>query len=114
LKRFYALFQGQPYLSRRGFYELTRRPIPLTLEQLVSEADKDEGPFGDHLRRILIMVARDDKTLNVVKGLVHNQPVPDHKSFYGLRSGGLISGSAPETAQFRCSIYESYLKRHLG
>jgi len=114
LKRFYALFQGQPYLSRRGFYELTRLPIPLTLEQLVSEADKDEGPFGDHLRRILIMVARDDKTLNVVKGLVHNQPVPDHKSFYGLRSGGLISGRAPETAQFRCSIYESYLKRHLG
>lgn len=114
LKRFYALFQGQPYLSRRGFYELTRRPSPLTLDQLVSEADKDEGPFGDHLRRILVMVARDDKTLKVVTGLVHNQSIPDHKSFYGLRSGGLISGNSPETAKFRCSIYESYLKRHLG
>jgi hypothetical protein len=114
IERFYKLFSGQPYLTRRGFYELTRRPSALTLDQLVSHADMDDGPFGDHLRRILILVARDKKTLSVVSGLVHGQPVPDQTTFYNLRSSGLISGHSPESAQFRCSIYETYLKRHLG
>lgn len=114
LEKFYALFRGQPYLSRRGFYELTRRPNALTLDELVAQADRDEGPFGDHLRRILIMVSRDRKTLEVVTGLVHGKAIPDLNSFYGLRSGGLVSGPTPEEARFRCGIYESYLQRHLG
>jgi hypothetical protein len=114
LERFYALFRGHPYLSRRGFYELTRRPTPMILDDLVLHADMDEGPFGDHLRRILIMIARDEKTLEVVTGMIHGQPIPDLKSFYGLRSGGLISGHSLESARFRCAIYQQYLKRHLG
>jgi hypothetical protein len=114
LKRFYALFCGQPYLSRRAFFELTHQPNPLTLDQLVAAADLDEGPFGDHLRRILVVVSRDEKTLEVVTGLTHKKPIPDQKSFYGLRSGGLISGTSPEDARFRCAIYESYLVKHLG
>jgi hypothetical protein len=113
LERFYALFCGHPYLTRRGLYELTRRPVPLTLDQLVAQADTDEGPFGDHLRRILILVARDKKTLDVLQGMVNNQPIPDQMSFYGLRSGGLVSGNSPEDARLRCSIYATYLKRHL-
>jgi hypothetical protein len=113
LKRFHALFEGQPYLSRRGFRELTRTPSPLTFDQLVAEADMDEGPFGDHLRRILVMVATDKRTLEVITGMIHGQPIPDQMAFYNLRSGGLISGHTPEDARFRCSIYETYLKRHL-
>lgn len=114
LESFYGLFEGQPYLSRRGFFELTRRPNALTLDQLVAQADMDEGPFGDHLRRILVMVATDKRTLEVITGLVHGRPIPDQMTFYNLRSGGLISGHSPEDARFRCSIYETYLKRHLS
>jgi hypothetical protein len=114
LERFYELFRGQPYLSRRGFYELTRSSGQLTMDALVSQADMDEGPFGDHLRRILIMAARDPKTLEAITGLVKGQAIPDMKSFYGLRSGGLLSGHSPEDARFRCAIYDTYLKRHLG
>ena len=112
LGRFYNLFHGQPYLSRRGFYELAGHH--LSLDDLAAQADMDEGPFGDHLRRILIMVARDKKTLEVVTDLVHGKAVPDQMMFYNLRSGGLIAGDSPEQSHFRCGIYETYLKRHLG
>jgi len=112
LEKFHKLFRGQPYLTRRGFYELTQRHM--SLDQLFSQVDMDEGPFGDHLRRILIMVARDKRTLDVITRFSHGEPLPDQMTFYNLRSGGLISGHSPENATFRCAIYESYLKRHLG
>jgi hypothetical protein len=60
------------------------------------------------------MIARDKRTTSVISGMFHGEPIPDMKSFYGLRSGGIISGHSPEDACFRCSIYETYLKRHLG
>lgn len=111
LKRFYALLNGQPYLTRRGFYELTAHGM--TIDQLEASGDTDEGPFGDHLRRILVMLAADKELLAVVRRMVDGQSIPDQASFYRLRSGGLISGSSPQDARFRCGIYGTYLARHL-
>ncbi|MGA7884121.1 MAG: AAA-like domain-containing protein [Acidobacteriaceae bacterium] len=110
LERFFALFNGQPYLTRRGFYEMTTHGM--SLDQLESGAT-DEGPFGDHLRRILVMLASDKELLAVVKGLVRGEAIPDQASFYRLRSGGVITGSDPQDAHFRCGIYRTYLERHL-
>ena len=112
LKLFYDLFAGQPYLSRRGLDELCKRSI--TVQELTENADMDEGPFGDHLRRMLVMIASDPKTLEVVTGMVAGQPIPDQMTFYNLRSGGLISGHSPEDAHFRCGVYKTYLARHLA
>lgn len=112
VKRFYELLNGQPYLTRRGFYEMTTHGK--SLEELEAVADTDEGPFGDHLRRILVMLAGDKALLDVVRSFVNGQPIPDQASFYRLRSGGLISGVLPQDAQFRCGIYGTYLKRHLA
>jgi hypothetical protein len=112
LKRFYALLNGQPYLTRRGFYELTNQGK--SVDRLIEVAESDEGPFGDHLRRILVLLARDEKLLEVVRNFVHGQPIPDPTSFYRLRSGGLIVGGSAQDAKFRCNIYRAYLARHLA
>ncbi len=112
LKRFYDLLSGQPYLTRRGFYELTNQGK--SVDRLLEVADTDEGPYGDHLRRILVLLARDERLLQVVRSFVHGQPIPDPTSFYRLRSGDLIVGSSAQDAQFRCAIYRSYLARHLA
>ncbi len=112
LKRFYALFNGQPYLTRRGFYDLTTQGK--SMDELVANADADEGPYGDHLRRILFLLTRDKELLEVVRGLLHGQRIPDPTSFYRLRSGGLIVGTSAQDAIFRCGIYQTYLARHLA
>ena len=114
LERFYALFHGHPYLSRRGFYELTRHPTRLSLDELVSQSDMDEGPFGDHLRRILVIIAGDRTTMEIINGMLHGKSIVNMTYFYRLRSGGLISGHSPEDARFRCPIYGTYLRRHLS
>jgi len=112
LEDFFCLFNGQPYLTRRGFYELACQRT--TVAELLRTGDQEDGPFGDNLRRILVLLARDPALLNVVKGLVHGQPCPDPMSFYRLRSGGLIVGHSASDARFRCGLYERYLTRHLS
>ena len=112
LQRFHQLLGGQPYLVRRALNELAAGNVDF--ETLVSGADRDEGIFGDHLRRMLVMLAKDKKLTDVVRGMLQGQPCPDAASFYRLRSGGLMQGDSLHEAQLRCEIYASYLKRHLG
>ena len=111
LKRFYELLGGQPYLVRRAFNELASGN--LDFETFSAKADHDEGIFGDHLRRMLVMLAKDAHLTEVVRGILQGRPQPDVSSFYRLRSGGVMRGESLHEAQPRCEIYASYLKRHL-
>jgi hypothetical protein len=111
LKRFYALLGGQPYLVRRALNELASGRV--SFEALASDANRDEGIFGDHLRRMLVMLAKDAELMEVVRGMLQGRPCPDVSSFYRLRSGGLMRGESMHEAEPRCEIYASYLKRHL-
>ncbi|HKN20260.1 MAG TPA: AAA-like domain-containing protein [Terracidiphilus sp.] len=111
LNRFFELFNGQPFLTRRGFCELTDHKT--SLDNLVKSADSDDGPCGDHLRRILLMVSKENDLKAALHGLLHGQPIPDAMTFYRLRSAGIVAGPSAEKAQFRCAIYRKFLARHL-
>jgi hypothetical protein len=111
IKRFHQLLGGQPYLVRRALNELAEGN--LDFETLLAEADADDGIFGDHLRRILVMLAKDPKLTEIVRGALQGQPCPDVASFYRLRSAGVMRGDSLEDTTLRCEIYSSYLKRHL-
>jgi hypothetical protein len=111
LNRFFALFNGQPYLTRRGFYDLTHEAK--SLDELEAHADADDGPYGDHLKRILFKLAGNEPLKNVLRGLLQGRPIPDAMTFYRLRSAGLVAGPSADKAQFRCAIYRKFLARHL-
>jgi len=111
LERYFALFSGQPYLTRRGFYDLTHEGK--SLAELEACADADDGPYGDHLKRILFKLAGNDALKGVLRGLLHGKPIPDEMTFYRLRSAGLLAGPSAEKAHFRCAIYRKFLARHL-
>ena len=55
-ERFLNLVGGHPYLVRRGLSELSGGANLLTLEV---SATREEGPFSDHLRRLLFLLQRD-------------------------------------------------------
>ncbi|MBK9314130.1 MAG: AAA-like domain-containing protein [Acidobacteria bacterium] len=111
LKRFLSLVGGHPYLVRRGMYEMTVHGM--TLEALEKQADQDEGPFGDHLHRILVSLNQDRNLMDVVKGVLRGDPCPDPESFYRLRSAGLMAGDSTQNVEPRCRLYAKYLGRHL-
>jgi hypothetical protein len=96
LSHFYQLIGGQPYLVRRGLNDIVSRNR--SFEEFVSQADHDEGAFGDHLRRILVLLRRDAKLSDVVCGVLRGKPCSDYDTFYWLRSAGIFSGDSQKEA----------------
>ena len=111
LARYFQLVGGHPYLVRRGLHEMSTNNLSLvTFEAL---ADRDEGPFGDHLRRILVLLARDPALCEVVRSILRGEPCPTVEDFYRLRSAGVMAGDSAQEVKPRCQLYATYLKRHL-
>ncbi|MBI4852832.1 MAG: AAA-like domain-containing protein [Acidobacteria bacterium] len=109
--QFFQLVNGHPYLVRRGLHEIVSHSINIkTLEQL---SCKDEGCFGDHLRRILVSLNQEPKLSQTIKGILEGSSYPTKENFYRLRSVGLISGDSPQDAKLRCKLYETYLRQQL-
>ena len=111
LSRYFQLVGGHPYLVRRGFHEMTTNNLDLAAFEAL--ADRDEGPFGDHLRRILVLLARDPALCEVVRGVLRGEPCPTVEDFYRLRSAGVMAGDSAQDVTPRCQLYATYLKRHL-
>jgi class 3 adenylate cyclase len=111
ISRVYQLLSGHPYLVHRGLYEMAQNH--LSVAKFESTADRDEGPYGDHLRRILVLLARDPDLTEIVRGVLRGQPCPTTESFYRLRSAGLLSGESAREVRMRCQLYHNYLQRHL-
>jgi AAA domain-containing protein/TIR domain-containing protein/adenylate/guanylate cyclase family protein len=111
LKQFYDLLGGHPYLTRRGLHEMASSN--LRFHDFEVQAGRDEGPFGDHLRRLLVSLAEDVTLSNFARDMLsgkHNAPV---EVFYRLRSSGLVSGESAREMTPRCKLYATYLARHL-
>ena len=111
VERLYGLTGGHPYLTHRALYEMVSNGLDLpALEAL---ADHDEGPFGDHLRRILLSLTQDAALSGVMRDVLRGAPCSSAESFYRLRSAGLLVGDSASDARPRCRLYATYLEQHL-
>lgn len=108
---FVGLVGGHPDLLRRGLHEMTLHG--LTLSELEGRAAEDLGPFGDHLRRLLMSLSQDPALCDAMRQILKGEDCPTIDSFYRLRSAGLISGDSVRQVRPRCRIYASYLGARL-
>jgi len=111
IKHFHQLVGGQPYLVRCGLNDLVSHN--LSLEAFISTATRDNGTYGEHLRRIVMLLNRDEPLLEAMQKVLQDQSCPDYDSFYRLRSAGILRGDSKDHVSLRCKIYEHYLKKHL-
>jgi DNA-binding SARP family transcriptional activator len=111
VERYHRLVNGQPYLANRGLWEMATRGLDLAAFE--GQADRDEGVFGDHLRRLLVLLARDAELGEAVRAILRDESSLPRETFFSLRSAGLIVGEPGGTARMRCPIYAAYLGRHL-
>ena len=79
----------------------------------VAQAHRDEWIFGDHLRRLRALLARDAELCEAVREVLRRRPCPSRESFYRLRSAGIIAGDSSSDARLRCELYAAYLRQHL-
>jgi class 3 adenylate cyclase len=110
--RFCRLVGGQPFLVRRGLLEMATHGLDIAA--LEATAARDEGIFGDHLRRMLVLLVRDRDLCDVVRGVLRGRPCPTPESFYRLRSAGLMAGDSAQNVWPRCQLYATYLEHHLS
>ena len=111
VEQYYKLVSGHPYLVRCGLQEMVTHQR--SLSELETIADHEDGPFGDHLRRIAASLEQDKELRDVVRGILQNKPCPTQESFYRLRSAGLIVGDSVRDVQLRCQLYATYLEKRL-
>ncbi|MEP7336892.1 MAG: serine/threonine-protein kinase [Acidobacteriota bacterium] len=111
IERYFRLVGGHPYLVRCGMQEMVTHHR--SLAALESIADHDDGPFGDHLRRIAASLEQDAALSEIVRGILEGKPCPTQESFYRLRSAGLVAGDSAQEAMPRCQLYATYLRKRL-
>jgi hypothetical protein len=111
IMQFYKLVGGQPYLVRCGLNDLVS--YKMTLNQFINKATRDNGIYSDHLRRIVMLLNRDEQLLQAIQKVLNGQSCPDYDSFYRLRSAGILRGDSKDKVNLRCEIYRHYLKKHL-
>lgn len=111
MARFRQLVGGHPYLTQRGLYEISKHRV--SLAALEDTADRDDGPFGDHLNRLVISLQQDQPLLQELRGFVLSGTKLSNTAFYRLRSAGVLTGETVDEPRLRCDLYARYLKKHL-
>lgn len=109
--QFYQLVGGQPYLTQHGLKEMAMRQLQFS--EFLSRAELDDGPYGEHLRRMQLMLTQDAQLHSAVRAVINGQPCPATEVFYRLRSAGVVAGEVAQEARLRCRLYANYLRRHL-
>jgi hypothetical protein len=102
LARLGSLVGGHPYLLQCAFPDLTRG---ITLEVMETNAARESGPLGDHLRHVRELLQRDTTIEQAMNEVLRTGTCPGRDSFYRLRSAGLIQGLSPGAARPRCGLY---------
>ena len=107
----YRLVGRHPYLARHGLYEMAAHEIKLAA--LEAQANQDDGPFSDHLRRLAVSLTQDRALSEVVRKVFNGQSSVTTERFYPLRSADLMVGDSERDVRLRCQLYATYLEKHL-
>jgi len=105
------LLDGQPFLTRTAFDVLIRSNG--NLRGLLASADRDDGPFGDHLRRVLVSVTQLSTVRDVIDRVMANAFVETTPEVDRLVAAGILAKTPTGNHLIRCKLYRKYLERHL-
>jgi class 3 adenylate cyclase len=112
LERLFGLIGGQPFLTRRALDVLARKTM--SLEELLATADRDDGPFGDHLKRILVSTSQLESVLDAMKVSLVDPSLTESDGFYRLLAAGVLRVTPEKKVAFTSELYKSYLGSHLA
>lgn len=104
------LLGGHPYLLMRGLFEIKSRK--LQIDTFLPFILRSDGPFRDHLERMLKFIAADSNLRESIIAVLRGDECSE-SSFYRLRSAGVLIGQTPQTAKPRCGLYGEFLGKHL-
>jgi hypothetical protein len=84
----YELLAGHPFLTRLAFYRLVAGR-GMSFGELLDRAAEPDGPFGDHLRALLMLLQQHKRLLAAMRQAVLYGSISDDETFYRLHGAGL-------------------------
>jgi hypothetical protein len=111
LTRLFELIGGHPFLDRQSFYLLAS--AKLTLNELEVSAIRQDGPFGDHLKRLTGLLSTREPLRRAILQILKNQSCDDEHSFQRLFTAGLVVGASRHEVRLRCKLYDLYFYENL-
>ena len=105
------LVGGQPFLTRRAFDVLARKNMDFPT--LMQTADRDDGPFGDHLKRILISVSQLPEVLQAMRASLESPKISDSDGYHRLLAAGIVQQGSDNKVTYRNALYPRYLALHV-
>jgi serine/threonine protein kinase len=105
------LVSGQPFLTRRAL-DTVKRGV-MDFADLLNQADRDDGPFGDHLKRILVAVSQLPEVLEALCSSPESPQLRDADGFHRLVSAGVMCQTGDNRITFTCELYRRYFKLHV-
>lgn len=106
----FKLLEGHPYLTRKALYLVAKSAASAAF--LFNDATKDRGPFGEHLRHMLVELRRQN---GLIKSLQQTlaEGACSEETFFRLRGAGLVKRGADGVAVLpRCKLYADFLRRY--
>jgi hypothetical protein len=82
------LVGGHPFLSRLAFYRIATGQSA-SFDELYDTASTHEGPFGDHLRSMLMLLGGRNGLVAAMQQAIANGSVRDEETYYRLHGAGL-------------------------
>ena len=111
LDRLMSLIGGHPYLVRRALYLVASGQT--SPEALIASAARDDGPFGDHLRRHLFRFRDKPELRKAMAQIVAHNTCSDDLLFYRLRGAGLVQRAGAALVP-RYGLYATYFRERLN
>lgn len=107
----YALLGGQPFLTRRALDVVAQGK--LTATRLLSDADKEDGPFGDHLKRLLVSVSQLPHVWEALTQSLASPDLAESDGLYRLVAAGILVRNERRYA-LRYELYRRYLAHYVA
>jgi len=111
LEALHFLLAGQPFLVRRAFEQLAWGDMDFAT--LIESADRNDGPFGDHLKRLLVAVSQFPEVVSALRSSLNAPVFTDADAVQRLVAAGVLREDLDSNAIPACDLYALYLDRYL-
>jgi hypothetical protein len=89
IERVFELLGGHPYLTQLAFYRL-HASTGMAFDQLMEHAVAPDGPFGEHLRRLLLLLQEQSGLMAALRQVIAKGTVSSEDHYHRLHGAGLV------------------------
>jgi hypothetical protein len=111
VKEVWDLVAGQPFLTRRTLDVLARKAMDF--KTLMETSARDDGPYGDHLKRILFSVSQMPSVLQALRDSLTNPQLQESEAVHRLIASGFAYQTSGNKIHLMCPLYRNYMAGHV-